>query len=174
MQSGFDTASQRLQNASISSRARSASPVRKGTARPTVPAERRSDHEVRDRADPSLSGHLAGMVQPGSEAAPAQPEGLQQARALQFGSGFAAVQSGLVRESLQHMVEDSHAIVEISLEAVHDASKAVAGTAEARREGSLKHPRRLRSRRVCNLADPQHRLRRRPRARGDRARLGQH
>ena len=46
---------------------------------------------------------------------------------------FAATQSGLVRESLQHMVEDSRLIVEISLKAVNDASKAVAGTAKRER-----------------------------------------
>jgi len=42
---------------------------------------------------------------------------------------FAATQSGLVRESLQAMVEDSRVIAEISLKAVNDASKALAGTA---------------------------------------------
>src|SRR3954469_3954762 len=52
---------------------------------------------------------------------------LAQCRSVQ---DFTAVQSGLVRESLQHMVEDTRAIVEISLKAVNDASKAVAGTAQ--------------------------------------------
>ena len=52
---------------------------------------------------------------------------LAQCRSVQ---DFTAVQSGLVRESLQHMVEDTRAIVEISLKAVNDASKAVAATAQ--------------------------------------------
>ena len=43
---------------------------------------------------------------------------------------FTAVQSGLVRESLRHMVEDSRSIVEISLRAVNDAGKAIAATGE--------------------------------------------
>src|SRR3954453_3268369 len=47
-----------------------------------------------------------------------------------------ATQSGLVRESLQHMVEDSRLIVEISLKAVNDASKAVAGTAQEKGRSS--------------------------------------
>ena len=64
---------------------------------------------------------------------------LAQCRSVQ---DFTAVQSGLVRESLQHMVEDTRAIVEISLKAVNDASKAVAGTAQ---EGSPGRARRLRS-----------------------------
>src|SRR5215217_8889782 len=49
---------------------------------------------------------------------------------------FTATQSGLVRESLQHMVEDSRLIVEISLKAVNDASKAVAGTAQEKGRSS--------------------------------------
>src|SRR3954454_12282187 len=36
---------------------------------------------------------------------------------------FTATQSGLVRESLEHMVEDSRSIADISLKAVNDASK---------------------------------------------------
>jgi Phasin protein len=43
---------------------------------------------------------------------------------------FAAVQSSLVRESLQHMVEDTRAIAELSLQAVNEARKAVSGTAQ--------------------------------------------
>ena len=43
---------------------------------------------------------------------------------------FAAIQSSLVRESLQSMVEDSRLIAKISLKAVNDASKAIAGTAQ--------------------------------------------
>jgi hypothetical protein len=49
---------------------------------------------------------------------------------------FAATQSSLVRESLQHMVEDSRLIAEISLKAVNDASKAVAGTAQEKGRSS--------------------------------------
>src|SRR5215204_5659732 len=59
-------------------------------------------------------------------------EGLSRLAHCRSVQDFAAVQSGLVRESLQHMVEDSRLIVEISLKAVNDASKAVAGTAQER------------------------------------------
>src|SRR5215204_3200053 len=59
-------------------------------------------------------------------------EGLSKLAHCRSVQDFAAVQSGLVRESLQHMVEDSRLIVEISLKAVNDASKAVAGTAQER------------------------------------------
>jgi phasin protein len=48
---------------------------------------------------------------------------------------FTAVQSGLVRESLRHMVEDSRSIVEISLRAVNDAGKAVAVTGQEQTGG---------------------------------------
>ena len=57
-------------------------------------------------------------------------EGLSKLAHCRSVQDFAAVQSGLVRESLQHMVEDSRSIVEISLKAVNDARKAVAGTAQ--------------------------------------------
>src|SRR3954467_4048904 len=43
---------------------------------------------------------------------------------------FTATQIGLVRESLQHVVEDSRSIAEGSLKAVNDASKALAGPAQ--------------------------------------------
>ena len=56
-------------------------------------------------------------------------EGLSQLAHCRSVQDFAATQSGLVRESLQAMVEDSRVIAEISLKAVNDASKAVAGTA---------------------------------------------
>src|SRR3954468_12649260 len=56
-------------------------------------------------------------------------EGLSKLAHCRSVQDFTATQSGLVRESLEHMVEDSHVIVEISLKAVNDASKAVAGTA---------------------------------------------
>src|SRR3982751_6350668 len=59
-------------------------------------------------------------------------EGLSKLAHCRSAQDFAATQNGLVRESLQHMVEDSHVIVEISLKAVNDASKAVAGTAQER------------------------------------------
>src|SRR3954464_9764637 len=59
-------------------------------------------------------------------------EGLSKLAQCRSVQDFTAVQSGLVRESLQHMVEDTRAIVEISLKAVNDASKAVAGTAQER------------------------------------------
>src|SRR3954453_12198068 len=57
-------------------------------------------------------------------------EGLSKLAQCRSVQDFAAVQSGLLRESLQHMVEDTRAIVEISLKAVNDASKAVAATAQ--------------------------------------------
>ena len=59
-------------------------------------------------------------------------EGLNRLAHCRSVQEFAATQSSLVRESLQHMVEDSRLIVEISLKAVNDASKAVAGTAQER------------------------------------------
>ena len=57
-------------------------------------------------------------------------EGLSKLAHCRSVQEFAATQSGLVRESLQHVVEDSRLIVEISLKAVNDASKAVSGTAQ--------------------------------------------
>jgi hypothetical protein len=57
-------------------------------------------------------------------------EGLSKLANSRSVQEFAAVQSGLVRESLQHMVEDRRLIVEISLKAVDDASTAVAGTVQ--------------------------------------------
>jgi len=65
-------------------------------------------------------------------------EGLSKLAHCRSVQDFAAVQSGLVRESLQHMVEDSRVIAEISLKAVNDASKAVAGSAQEKgRAGAL-------------------------------------
>jgi len=57
-------------------------------------------------------------------------EGLSQLAHCRSVQDFAAVQSGLVRESLQHMVEDTNSIVGISVRAVDEARKAVAGTAQ--------------------------------------------
>ena len=57
-------------------------------------------------------------------------EGLSKLGQCRSVQDFATVQSGLIRESLQHVVEDSRLIVEISLKAVNDASKAVSGTAQ--------------------------------------------
>src|SRR4051795_5307997 len=56
-------------------------------------------------------------------------EGLSRLAHCRSVQDFAVTQSGLVRESLQAMVENSRVIAEISLKAVNDASKAVAGTA---------------------------------------------
>jgi hypothetical protein len=65
-------------------------------------------------------------------------EGLSQLAHCRSVQDFAATQSSLVRESLQSMVEDSRLIAEISLKAVNDASKAVAGTAQEKgRAGAL-------------------------------------
>src|SRR3954471_2132450 len=57
-------------------------------------------------------------------------EGLSKLAHSRSVQDFAAVQSGLVRESLQYLVEDTGSIVEISLKAVNEARKAVAGTAQ--------------------------------------------
>src|SRR3954447_16886964 len=67
-------------------------------------------------------------------------EGLSKLAHCRSVQEFAATQSGLVRESLQHVVEDSRSIAEGSLKAVNDASKAVSGTAQgngAQRGSSL-------------------------------------
>src|SRR5215203_6981735 len=63
-------------------------------------------------------------------------EGLSRLAHCRSVQEFAATQSGLVREGLQHMVEDSRLIAEISLKAVNDASKAVAGTAHEKGRSS--------------------------------------
>src|SRR5215217_7099915 len=63
-------------------------------------------------------------------------EGLSKLAHCRSVQDFAAVQSSLVRESLQAMVEDSRVIAEISLKAVNDASKAVAGTAQEKGRAS--------------------------------------
>ena len=59
-------------------------------------------------------------------------EGLSKLAHCRSVQDFAAVQSGLIRESLQHVVEDTGSIVEVSLKAVNEARKAVAGTAQER------------------------------------------
>ena len=59
-------------------------------------------------------------------------EGLSKLAHCRSVQDFAAVQCGLIRESLQAMVEDRRSIVEISLEAVNDASKVLARTAQER------------------------------------------
>ena len=67
-------------------------------------------------------------------------EGLSKLAHCRSVQEFAATQSGLVRESLQHVVEDSRSIAEGSLKAVNDASKALAGPAQgngAQRGSSL-------------------------------------
>src|SRR3954454_25136006 len=67
-------------------------------------------------------------------------EGLSKLAHCRSVQEFAATQSGLVRESLQHVVEDSRSIAEGSLKAVNDASKALAGPARgngAQRGSSL-------------------------------------
>src|SRR3954452_19935742 len=56
-------------------------------------------------------------------------EGLSKLAHCRSVQDFAATQSGLIRENLQHMVEDSRLIVEISLKAVNDASKALSRAA---------------------------------------------
>ena len=56
-------------------------------------------------------------------------EGLSQLAHCRSVQDFAAVQSSLVRESLQSMVEDSRSIAELSLKAVNDASKALSRAA---------------------------------------------
>src|SRR4051812_32430560 len=57
-------------------------------------------------------------------------EGLSKLAHCRSVQEFAATQSGLVRDSLQHVVEDSRAIAENSLQAANDASKALAGPAQ--------------------------------------------
>ena len=67
-------------------------------------------------------------------------EGLSKLAHCRSVQEFAATQSGLVRESLQHVVEDSRSIAEGSLKAVNEASKALAGPAQgngAQRGSSL-------------------------------------
>ena len=57
-------------------------------------------------------------------------EGLSKLAHCRSVQDFAAAQSGLIRESLQYMVKDTSSIVGISLRAVDEARKAVAGTAQ--------------------------------------------
>src|SRR3954451_13879447 len=56
-------------------------------------------------------------------------EGLSHLAHCRSMQEFAAVQSNLVRESLQSMVEDTGSIAELSLKAVNDASKALSRAA---------------------------------------------
>src|SRR3954471_6991483 len=56
-------------------------------------------------------------------------EGLSHLAHCRSMQEFAAVQSNLVRESLQSMVEDSRSIAELSLKAVNDAHKALSRAA---------------------------------------------
>jgi hypothetical protein len=56
-------------------------------------------------------------------------EGLSKLAHCRSVQDFTATQSGLVRESLEHMVEDSRSIADISLKAVNDASKALSRAA---------------------------------------------
>src|SRR5215213_8815423 len=67
-------------------------------------------------------------------------EGLGKLAHCRSVQDFAVTQSGLIRENLQHMVEDSRLIVEISLKAVNDASKAVAGTAQEKTAQGRSNP----------------------------------
>src|SRR5215212_7005316 len=57
-------------------------------------------------------------------------EGLSKLAHCRSVQDFVAVQSSLIRESLQFMVEDTSSIVGISVRAVDEARKAVAGTAQ--------------------------------------------
>jgi hypothetical protein len=59
-------------------------------------------------------------------------EGLSKLAHCRSVQDLAAAQSGLIRESLQAMVEDTSSIVGISLRAVDEARRAVAGTAQER------------------------------------------
>jgi hypothetical protein len=60
-------------------------------------------------------------------------EGLGKLAHCRSVQDFAAVQSGLIRESLQHMAEDSRLIAEVSLKAVSEAQKAIASNGAASR-----------------------------------------
>src|SRR4051812_24403393 len=77
-------------------------------------------------------------------------EGLSKLAHCRSVQEFATVQSGLIRESLQHMVEDSRSIAEISLRAVNDASKALAGPAQGNAAVDWRHGHRCMPR-VSNL-----------------------
>jgi hypothetical protein len=56
--------------------------------------------------------------------------GVSQLAHCRSGQDFAAAQSALVRDSLAQMVEDSRSIAEMSLRAVNEASKVIAGAAQ--------------------------------------------
>jgi hypothetical protein len=65
-------------------------------------------------------------------------EGLSYLAHCRSAQDLAAVQSSLIRESLRYMVEDADSIVDISLRAVDEARRAVAGTAQEKgRSGAL-------------------------------------
>jgi len=57
-------------------------------------------------------------------------EGMSKLAQCSSVQDFTTVQSGLIRESLRHMADDSRAIAEISQRAVNDAGKAVAAAAQ--------------------------------------------
>jgi len=57
-------------------------------------------------------------------------EGLSYLAHCRSAQDLAAVQSSLIRESLRYMVEDADSIVDISLRAVDEARRALAGTAQ--------------------------------------------
>ena len=59
-------------------------------------------------------------------------EGMNKLMRAKSVQEFAAIQSELVRESLQHMVQDSKAITETSTRAVEEASKTFSSVAQAR------------------------------------------
>ena len=138
MQEGVDAATQRFRMPRISSRARWASPGRRANGSPGSPGRTWKPSQkfgtVLTQACQDTSREWYGLAQQLQR----NLEGLSKLAHCRSVQDFAATQSGLVRESLQHMVEDSRLIVEISLKAVNDASKAVAGTAQEKgRAGAL-------------------------------------
>ncbi len=92
--------------------------------RPSVQAEHRSHHAMRHGSHPGLPGCFPQLFRAGPEAVAAQPRRSDQADARDLGAGVHAIQSELVREGLQHMVQDSKAIAEGSVRAVEEAIKA--------------------------------------------------
>jgi len=59
-------------------------------------------------------------------------EGLSYLAHCRSAQDLAAVQSSLIRESLRYMVEDADSIVDISLRAVDEARRALAGTPQGK------------------------------------------
>jgi hypothetical protein len=57
-------------------------------------------------------------------------DGLNKLARAQSVQEFTAIQSGLIRESLQHMVQDSRTIAETSVRAVDEAGKTFSGLAQ--------------------------------------------